>query len=390
MSDYRPKIINIMDSSLKDLETKGVFSSVGRIYNPNHAFSKVFHFTPHLKDLDLAPSLAPDKIELVHHPVSGLSPFKLILTIFKMWKLIKKNDIELIRGRLPYLGSLMGAIAARLARKPFVVSLGGDNRIVQEKNGIYNYNSKFFSYLIEQIVLQLSTSIIVPNQYTYNYVSSLIGEKKSKEKSVIIPWISDPIDKQGEAISDPRILTIPSSRRLMIIVGFLNRYKFTDVLYKTLEAIINDSGNEDVQFVFCGDGPLREEGERLFLNSTQVTFLGWTDKKLVQQLMRKAEVILIPMSGFVLLEAASLGKPIITSNVEWHSEMVQDGITGLVVTPDDVEAWKKAIQEMLDNPIKAQEYGEKIEKLYFSQYAPDITIQAEKTLYTKLMEAPKT
>lgn len=382
----KPIIMNIMDSSLKDLEKKGVFSSISRLYNPNNAFARVFHFTPHEKDLELATRLDSSNIEILRHPVEGLSPIKALYTTIIMWRMIKKKKVDLVRGRLPYLGSLMGGVAAKLAKKPFVVSLGGDNRIVQEKNGIFNYNSKLISYTMEWLVLKLATAIIVPNKHTYKYVESIIGTGAAGNKSIRIPWISDPIEKTGLPIEDPRITDIPKSKKLVVIVGFLNRYKFTDVLYEALESILSVKKMPPIQFVFCGDGPLREEGELKFLNEDTVTFLGWTDRELVQQLMREAEVVLVPMSGFVLLEAASLGKPVITSNVEWHSEMVKNNDTGIVVQPDVPQEWQEALMTMLEDPEKASALGENLEALYLEQYSPTISIETELKLYERLIQ----
>lgn len=383
----KPVILNIMDSSLVDLDTKGVLSSVPRLYNPDGAWSRVLHFTPHAQDLKLAPQLARYNIELYAHPVSGLSPLKAVRTSLRMWRTIKSEKVDLVRGRLPYLGSLMGVIAARLRRVPFVVSLGGDNRIVQEKNQSYNYNSKKISYLMEWLVLRLASSIIVPNRYTQRYVGTIIGERRAEKKCVRIPWLSDPIEKSvSKAKSEDKFGVHPDTR-LVLIVGFLNQYKFTDILFQML-SLMKEAGEldkEKLQFIFCGDGPLREEGEALFSDSTSVKFLGWTPREDVQSLMRKAEIVLIPMSGFVLLEAASLGKPVITSNVEWHGEMVKNNQTGLIVAPHDPNAWKQALGQMLNDPKKAKIMGKNLETTFWADYSPQQSINAEIELYRRLI-----
>lgn len=383
----KPVILNIMDSSLVDLDTKGVLSSVPRLYNPDGAWSRVLHFTPHAVDLKLAPQLARHKIELYAHPVSGLSPLKALRTSLRMWRTIKSEKVNLVRGRLPYLGSLMGVIAARLRGIPFVVSLGGDNRIVQEKNQSYNYNSKKISYLMEWLVLRLASSIIVPNRYTQKYVGTIIGEKRAEKKCARIPWLSDPIEKLASQTKCKDKFNIQPDTRLVLIVGFLNQYKFTDILFQML-TLMKETGEldkENLQFVFCGDGPLREEGEALFSDSLSVKFLGWTPRDDVHWLMRKAEIVLIPMSGFVLLEAASLGKPVITSNVEWHGEMVKNNQTGLIVAPHDSSAWKRALGQMLDDPKKAEAMGESLEAIFWADYSPQHSIDAEIELYQRLI-----
>jgi glycosyltransferase involved in cell wall biosynthesis len=383
----KPVILNIMDSSLKDLEAKGVIDSVPRLYNPDSAFRRVLHFTPHQQDEELASWLEQSDIELFVHPVSGLSPIKAVKTAARMWRVIKERKVDLVRGRLPYLGSLMGVIAARLRGRPFVVSLGGDNRIVQDRNKVYNYHSKLISFGMEALVLRLAHRIIVPNQYTLAYVAKIIGHKPAKDKCVQIPWLSDPIEKTE---SDPQALSntnIDPESDLVVIVGFLNRYKFTDVIFDMLEKFLATTQHSEkpLQFVFCGDGPLREDGETRFANSPNVIFLGWTHRTLVYALMRRARIVLIPMSGFVLLEAASLGKAVITSNIEWHTEMIVDGETGRAVMPDSASAWLGALRWMLEHSSESQAMGEQLEALYWREYDPSHTIAAERALYDELI-----
>ncbi|MGY8961384.1 MAG: glycosyltransferase family 4 protein [Alphaproteobacteria bacterium] len=383
----KPIILNIMDSSLMDLEAKGVIDSVPRLYNPDGAFEKVLHFTPHERDQKLSPWLEQFNIELFVHPASGLSPFKIIKTVTRMWRLLKDRKVDLVRGRLPYLGSLMGVVAARLRGRPFVVSLGGDNRIVQERNKVYNYHSKIISFTMEALVLRLATRIIVPNHYTLDYVGGIIGPAPAYEKCVRIPWLSDPIEKTEPKPSALSELPIDDDSDFIVIIGFLNRYKFSDVIFDVLEKFLaeNKTSEKNLKFVFCGDGPLRSEGEHKFAATNDVVFLGWTHRTIVQALMRRARLVLIPMSGFVLLEAASLGKPVITSNIEWHTEMIIDGETGLSVTPNEPSEWLDALHWMLEHSDESLAMGEQLEALYWREYDPSLSIASERALYDTLI-----
>ena len=59
----------------------------------------------------------------------------------------------------------------------------------------------------------------------------------------------------------------------------------------------------------------------------------------------------------VVLEAFSLKKPVIATPVGGIPEIVQDGKTGLLVNPGDIDALAKAIESLADNPEKAEEMG---------------------------------
>ena len=206
-----------------------------------------------------------------------------------IFKEIKKNKVQLVRCRLPYIGSLLACIVAKILNIPSVVSLGGNNRLSQELNNTYLYNSKFLSYNIEKIVLNFCDVIITPNYYTKNYVKSIIGEKKS-QKCKIIPWINFLPEKKN--IKNQNLDVI-------MIIGFLNKYKFTHVLFNVIDTLINDKNyKKKILFKFCGDGPLMNKGKKRF--KSNVKFLGWRSRTETLQLINSCSMLLIPMSGNVI------------------------------------------------------------------------------------------
>jgi glycosyltransferase involved in cell wall biosynthesis len=378
-------IANFMDSSLLDLRRKGVFDIVGETYNPRHTYERVIHFTPHAGDLEVSDALREHSIEVRVHGVSGLEPLKFINALACTWIALGRDNVDLVRGRLPYMGSLLGGLAARLRGLPFVVSLGGDNRIPQEKDGYY-YGSRSLSYMLENAVLRLATRIIVPNRYTYAYVERVIGAKAARKRCAIIGWLSRPVPLVDARDSEMlAALGIAPDRTIVPIIGFINRYKYSHVMFDVFEqGSIRDADGKPVLFCFAGDGPLRAEGERRFIGRDDVRFLGWQSKPVIQALLRRATAVVIPMSGFVLLEAASIGKPVITSSVEWHGELVADGRSGLLVDPEDRGAWRAAIARTMAEPVKARAMGEELKTAYWQHFSPDACIAAEHRLYEDL------
>src|SRR5262249_2775875 len=155
--------------------------------------------TPHARDLEVAPALSSHGIELNVHNVGAVQPLKMLRTVVRVWRQLGREKVDLVRGRLPYVGSLIGAVAARLRGVPFVVSLGGDNRIPQERDGYYYYGGKTLSYAVETIVLLLATRVIVPNRYTFGYVERIIGKSAAAKRCVVIGWLSAPLAERSAA-----------------------------------------------------------------------------------------------------------------------------------------------------------------------------------------------
>jgi phosphatidylinositol alpha-1,6-mannosyltransferase len=62
--------------------------------------------------------------------------------------------------------------------------------------------------------------------------------------------------------------------------------------------------------------------------------------------------------GMVYLEAAAYGKPVVAAMVGGVSEAVQDGVTGVLVPPGNVNALTEAIATLLRNPDRMKEMGD--------------------------------
>ena len=136
--------------------------------------------------------------------------------------------------------------------------------------------------------------------------------------------------------------------------------------------------------LFFGDGPLRAEGELRFANRGDVKFLGWQQRNVVHALLRNAGAVLIPMSGFVLLEAASIGATVIAGSIEWHGEVVHDGQTGYLVDPNCPDLWLEALMRVVQAPDQGRGLGRSLQNLYRNKLTPEVAIGHEHALYEAL------
>jgi glycosyltransferase involved in cell wall biosynthesis len=90
-----------------------------------------------------------------------------------------------------------------------------------------------------------------------------------------------------------------------------------------------------------------------------VRFLGFRWD--VMDIMNAADLVVFPThcEGLprVLLEAALLGKPVISTKVDGVPELVVDGETGILVNPGDRAGLAAAIIELLEHPERAEAMG---------------------------------
>ncbi len=116
---------------------------------------------------------------------------------------------------------------------------------------------------------------------------------------------------------------------------------------------------------FAGIGP-REAAARSLaesLGAKNVEFLGFVHPSALGPMKRHAKALLSPSvwyenSPLTVLEAMGEGVPIAASRIGGLPELVDDGKTGWLAPPNDVEAWGKLLRDIWATPTsRLQEMG---------------------------------
>ena len=126
------------------------------------------------------------------------------------------------------------------------------------------------------------------------------------------------------------------------------------------------SRRSDMYFVLAGE---RDPGNRDSVTSDDldrwaeegdILYVGYRDD--MPSLLSTSDIIVLPTyypEGIprVLIEAAAMGKPIVSTTIPGVAEIVEDGVNGTLVPPRDANALAAAIEELLDRPELRSEYG---------------------------------
>lgn len=141
----------------------------------------------------------------------------------------------------------------------------------------------------------------------------------------------------------------------------------------------------DSVLLLAGDGEQREYLEEIIksLNLKNVIFLGFKPQEYIFNLMYSVDLIVSPLTGSSLVEAALSSTPIVAYDVEWHSELIKDGKTGRLVKFRDYEEMANAMIEILNNP--GLNYGENARKLAIEMFSLEKTLEQRKMLIEKLL-----
>jgi glycosyltransferase involved in cell wall biosynthesis len=112
---------------------------------------------------------------------------------------------------------------------------------------------------------------------------------------------------------------------------------------------------EGWHLVLAGDGPLREELESYAQKiSNRVTFTGSISREEMEGWYRSATVFVLNSESetfsFQVLEAMAAGVPVISTDVGALPELVENGVEGVLVAPNDRAALKAAIESVVREP----------------------------------------
>ncbi len=139
-----------------------------------------------------------------------------------------------------------------------------------------------------------------------------------------------------------------SSSRLLTLAR-LHPQKGIDILLEALPKIGRDL---DWHLDICGDGPLRSSLEQLSVSlgvSDRVTFRGYVVD--IKEALRNADVFVLPSRGegmgIALLEALYAGLPSVVTRVSGFVDIIQDGVNGCLVEPEDPAALAAELSKVM-------------------------------------------
>lgn len=95
----------------------------------------------------------------------------------------------------------------------------------------------------------------------------------------------------------------------------------------------------------------------------KLIFTGWAEREDMKYLYACADIVLVPSTCFdsfprVVLEAMAVGRPVIGTRYGGAPEIIEDGVTGYVVNPFDVDSISANIIDLLHDTEKAKRFGE--------------------------------
>lgn len=188
------------------------------------------------------------------------------------------------------------------------------------------------------------------------FADSLVSRGIDRRKVTVFhnavkPFVAPPLDEVQRVQHDLGL----QNEAVILAVGRLSYEKGTADLLRAAAVLSNTKGVPDFRVVVVGDGPERESLVRLASRlgiEAEVTMAGFQrDTKPYYSI---ATLLAVPShtegSPNVVLEGMAAGLPIAATAVGGVPEILEDGLTGLIVPPRNPDAMADAILRILTDP----------------------------------------
>jgi glycosyltransferase involved in cell wall biosynthesis len=194
--------------------------------------------------------------------------------------------------------------------------------------------------------------------------------------------------QRGAAIRQE--LGLPPSARLVGVFSRLNRMKGVHFFLEAAKILAGRY--PDVRFLVVGDGGVRKELEEqarsLGLNE-RIVFTGFRGD--IPDLLAEAAISVLPSlsEGIsnTLLESMSAGVPVIATRVGGNPEVVEEGVSGLLVPPRDPAALAAAAARLLDDEDFALKLGQAGARRVSELFSIESSVHQTEHLYQQLVAA---
>lgn len=338
------------------------------------------NFSEYKEDITQVP-IKTHHIDFIRNPFHPIN-FKAYI---QLMKLLKQEKYDVIHCNSP-IGGVLGRICGRQAKVP---------KVIYTAHGFHFYkgaplvNRTLYKW-VEIYLSRKTDALITITKEDYN--SALNLKKKNKKLNIFyVPGVGidresivNVLDKRKELC---RELGIDEESFLIISAGELNKNKNQKII---IRAIANIKSNKNIHYILCGVGPLEQELKKLSKQkgmNNQIHFLGFRND--VIQLMKSCDLFVMPSyrEGLsrAIMEAMVAGLPILASKIRGNVDLIEDGVNGFLVDPDDVNR-VKAIIEMLSKKLDVVGEIKRNNILKSKEYTVQIIEKKLKKIYMKILE----
>lgn len=264
---------------------------------------------------------------------------------------------DLVWIRLPAANGPLAFLLAKLYRKPVVVFLVAYPAAGELAAG---GPMTLRSCLVRAAAYMewKSIAVIARKSLVFAYGNDLAARLRARGASRVHVTFTSLVDDIPPAIPAQN----PSSGTRLLFAGRFAPEKGIDLILDAAH-FLTEQGNS-IHIDLVGDGPMADELRRhpFVVSHSSVSFHGWIhDDAELDRFFQQADIFVHPSRSEgipkVLLKAMAHGLPIVSTTVGGIPDIVTDGVTGLLIPPNNATLVAEAIKSLISEPAYSRRLG---------------------------------
>lgn len=304
------------------------------------------------------------------------------VALWKLYRLMRREKPDIVHTHTAKAG-MLGRTAAWLAGVPVILHTFHGHIF----KGYFGRTKTWIFLQIEKVMAKLSTKIITISESLKKELVEL--GVAPEDKIDVIPIGLDLTQFVNHDYSGEFKRSLGLSKNCLIVgtVGRLVPIKGQKYFLEAANKICGDSnGNRDVKFVIVGDGELRGElvghAKELGLED-KVYFTGFRSD--LPDIYADFDIMVLPSlnegTPVALIEAMSSGKPVVATTVGGVVDLVEDGVTGLLVEPESERELREGILALLSDKARRKMLGRKGREAVYPAYDIETLVKRMDDVY---------
>jgi N,N'-diacetylbacillosaminyl-diphospho-undecaprenol alpha-1,3-N-acetylgalactosaminyltransferase len=324
---------------------------------------------------------------------SSLNPLKELKAVYNIYRAIKPLELDMLH-TFTAKPNIYGTLAGKMAKVPHIINLVEGLGSFYIEDTRKNIIVRTIIEKLYKLVFMISDKVVFVNADDPDYLESKGVIKKSQIeviKSVGIDTeLFNPSLIKKESIKQLRKELNIEGKTVVLMVARAIWHKGVREYYEAAKLL---SKYENVQFILVGDV---DEGnpssaDKNFLESGDALWLGHRDD--VLELTALCDIYVLPSyrEGVprTLLEAASMAKPIVTTNTVGCREVVKDAKNGFLVTVKNSKMLAEKIEYLLNNVSERNIMGENGRIMAINDFDIKQVVKQYLLLYQRVLKKEK-
>ena len=300
---------------------------------------------------DLLKFVDNKKVKIIRLPVQSKNPLLIFINSIALIGIILLNNISIVhaRSRAPAWSCLL---ATKITGRKFVTTF----------HGTYNFNNSFKKFY--NSVMVRSDLIIAGSNFIFSHIKENYSQYIDDKKKLLVIFRGinvDYFDSTTILESDEKKLLrnwgIEKDKKILLLPGRLTSWKGQEVFIEAINLVNIELGYEAFYVVILGNDQGRELYKKKLIRlseqyrmTKQIRFI---DHCKNMALAYKVSDIIVSASiepeafGRVAVEAQSMEKPIIASNIGGSKETIIDEKTGFLFDAGDAKALSQKILKVV-------------------------------------------